>query len=132
MYEFHGWIRFWACDPDEGGEPEKTAAIATIRDRLAQAENEILGWFEIRPTFNGQIVVVAHGLRNHKQNGPSELFRWIGERYPLSYGLLYIYDDESPAHGNEFVVQRLAHGKLTEFVDSLLSPYTPTVEYPDL
>jgi hypothetical protein len=44
------------------------------------------------------------------------LFRRVGEQYPLSYGLLYVHDDEHPAaQNNEFVVYRLAHGKATEF-----------------
>jgi hypothetical protein len=130
VYEFHGWINIWACDPDEGGLAEAEAAIVAIRARLAQAEQEIGGWFEVRGTFNGQIVLVAHGLRNHRQAGPAELFRWVGEQYPLSYGLLYVHDDEDPTRSNEFVVYRLAHGAVTEFADSLLSPFVPTVELP--
>lgn len=130
MYEFHGWISLSACDPDEGGLAEAQAAIAAIRLRLALTEQESGGWFEIRETFNGQIVVIAHGLRNHRQIGPLELFRWVGEQYPLSYGLLYVHDDEDATRGNAFVVYRLAHGRVTEFADSLLSPYMPTVELP--
>jgi hypothetical protein len=129
VYEFHGWINIRASDPDEGDFAEAQAAIVAIRAHLARACEEIRGWFEIRDTFNGQIVVVTHGLRNHRQEGPPELFRWIGERYPLSYGLLYVHDDEDLSRGNEFVVHRLAHGKLTEFADTVLSPFVPTVEY---
>jgi hypothetical protein len=130
VYEFHGWINIRACDPDEGGLAQAEAAIVALRARLARAEQEIGGWFEVRDTFNGQIVVVTHGLRNHRQPGPPELLRWIGEKYPLSYGLLYVHDDEHPAQNNEFVVYRLAHGRVTEFADCLLSPFEPTVDLP--
>ena len=60
------------------------AAIGAIQARLAQAGDDVGGWFEIRRTMNGQIVVVAHGKPNHRQTGPLELFRWVAARYVLS------------------------------------------------
>jgi len=68
---------------------------------------EIRGWFEIRETSNGQIVVVMHGLRNHRQAGPRELFGWVGAEYPLSYGLLYVHDDEDPASPRDILSRQL-------------------------
>jgi hypothetical protein len=128
MYEFHGWINIVASEPEQGGLAEDEAAIAALAGRLREAQEQVDGWFDVRQTFNGQIVVVAHGLRNHRQEGPRELFRWIGGRYPWSYGVLYVRDDEDPDHGNEFAVYRLARGVLTEHADAILSPAVPTVE----
>ena len=130
MYEFHGWINIEAGELDEVSWQETQAAIAALTERLQEAQEEIRGWFEVRETDNGQIVVVAHGLRNHRQDGPRELFRWIGERYPWSYGLLYVWDDEDPERHNDFFVYRLARGVLTEHADPFLSPAVPTVEPP--
>jgi hypothetical protein len=128
MYEFHGWVNIVAAEPGEGSWQEDQAAIAALMERLREAREQVGGWFEVRETSNGQIVVVAHGLRNHRRGGALELFRWIGERYPWSYGLLFVLDDEDPARGNEFVVYRLARGVLTEHADALLSPAAPTIE----
>jgi hypothetical protein len=128
MYEFHGWINIEVGEPDNGSWEETQAAIGTLTERLREAQEQISGWFEVREPYNGQIVVVAHGLRNHRQEGPRELFRWIGTHYPWSYGLLYVHNDEDADPGNEFVVYRLARGVLTEHTDPFLSPVAPTVE----
>src|SRR5688572_23825915 len=125
MYEFHGWVNIWAADPDAGTLANDESAIGVIQAQLAQPNDDVAGWFEIRRTMNGQIVVVAYGLRNHRRTGALEVFRWIGERYPRSYGLLYVFDDEDPERGNEFVVYRLAHGCIVEFRDTVLSPVIP-------
>ena len=86
--------------------------------------------FESRQTSNGLFVFIAHGLRNHRYNPVIDLFRAIGQQFPESYGLLYVHDDESPTHANEFRVWRLAMGMLEERDDLFLSPYVPTVERP--
>jgi len=46
----------------------------------------------------------------------------------MSYGLLYVHNDEDRDRSNEFVVYRLAQGAITQFPDSLLSPFVPTVD----
>ena len=128
MFEFHGWINIWAGDPDETTYADVEAALAAIRIRAQEAEAAIGCWFEVRVTFNGQIVLVTHGLRNHPQDEPLAVFRWVAERYPMSYGLLYVHDEWNEPRNNEFVVYRLAHGVIAEFADSLLSPFVPTVD----
>src|SRR5215467_2984439 len=47
---------------------------------------------------------------------------------PGSYGLLYVWDDESNQHPNEFRVFKLARGRVTEHSDVLLSPVIPALE----
>ena len=128
MFEFHGWINIWAGDPDETTHADVEAAIAAIRVRAREAEAAIGCWFEVRVTYNGQTVLAAHGLRNHAQDEPRAVFRWIGERYPMSYGLLYVRNEWDVPRSNAFVVYRLAYGVITEFPDSLLSPCVPTVD----
>ena len=128
MFEFHGWIRIWAGDPDETTYVDANAALAAIRVRVQEAQAAIGCWFEVGDGYNGQFVLVAHGLRNHPQDEPLAVFRWVAERYPMSYGLLYVHNEWDLPRNNEFVVYRLAHGVITEFPDSLLSPFIPTVD----
>jgi hypothetical protein len=87
--------------------------------------------FEVRQCGNGMIVLMAHGQRNHRFEPVIDLFRWVAESLPLSFGLLYVHDDEQQGRGNEFRVWRLAKGELKENDDPFLSPVIPTVEEPD-
>jgi hypothetical protein len=79
-------------------------------------------------------VLFAHGLRNHRYEPVIDLFRWVAEELPHSYGLLYVRDDED--HGreanydNEFRVWRLARGRFEELADPFLSPCNPIAEAP--
>jgi hypothetical protein len=74
------------------------------------------------------------GARNHRHEPVIELFRWIAEKDPAAYGILYMYDDEDHHRGgdyqNEFRVWRLCRGSLQESEDLLLSPRIPTIEDP--
>ena len=128
MFEFHGWINIWAGDPDETAQADVEAAVVAVRARAREAEAAVGCWFEVRVTSNGQIVLVAHGLRNHPQDEPLAVFRWVAERYSMSYGLLYVHNDQDEPRHNEFVVYRLAQGAIAEFPDSLLSPFVPTAD----
>ena len=55
-------------------------------------------------------------------------FENIGRIAQGSYGLLYMHNDEDSRRHNDFVVYRLARGRVTIFRDELLSPLIPTVE----
>src|SRR4051794_32801997 len=110
MFEFHGWINICAADPDETTYADVESAIATIQARAREAEAAIRCWCEVRSTYNEQIVLVIHGLRNPPQDEPLAVFQWVAERYPLSYGLLYVRNEWDVARRNEFVVYRLARG----------------------
>jgi hypothetical protein len=133
MFEFHGWAVIRVPDPDDapthviGGREDQ--AIKRVRAAVNEAHDEF-SVFEVRRASNGLVVLYAHGLRNHRYDPAIELFRWVAAELPDSYGLLYIHDDESEAHGNEFRVWRLARGRFEEFTDQFLSPYIPTVEPP--
>jgi hypothetical protein len=111
------------------GRGTEVEAIKRVRAAINDAHDEF-SHFEVRQTGNDMIVLIAHGLRNHQFEPVVGLFRWVAAELPNSYGLLYIYNDESETHGNEFRVWRLARGIFEELDDPFLSPYTPTVERP--
>ena len=131
--EFHGWATIRAgqlVPPDFRpiGRGTEVEAIKRICAAINDAHDEF-SLFDVRQTSNNMIVLVAHGLRNHQFEPVVELFRRVAAELPDSYGLLYIHNDESEAHGNEFRVWRLA-GDSDELADPFLSPYIPTVEPP--
>lgn len=58
-----------------------------------------------------------------------ELFQFIADQAPGSYGLLYTRDDEDiEGYDNEFKVYVLARGTLRRQEDVWLSPFVPVVE----
>ena len=134
MFEFHGWavIRLEEKDHETmkefrqiGGRED--AAIKRVRAAVNEVHDEF-SLFDVRRTGNGQIVLMAHGLRNHRYEPVVDLFRWLAGELPDSYGLLYVHDGEREGQDNEFRVWRLALGNFTERDDPFLSPYIPTVE----
>jgi hypothetical protein len=71
------------------------------------------------------------GVHNHAGTYFDDLLsllKVIGEKAPLSYGLVYVLFAEHPVYWNEYRVFRLAKGIITEHEDILLSPCNPTVE----
>ncbi len=137
MFEFHGWATIRVDDRDDPDtsviETREDAAMARVREAIQKADDEF-SLFDLRRTGNGLIVLVAHGLRNHRYEPVIDLFRWVASALPFTYGLLYVHDDEDTHRGanceNEFRVWRLARGEFQELVDPFLSPYIPTVEPP--
>jgi hypothetical protein len=132
LFEFHGW----ACIRVEEDDREKISqtrqredqAIQRIQTRLKEARDGFSSLFEGSRTSNELIVLVAHGLRNHRYQPALELFEWVARELPDSYGLLYVLDDERASTENEFRVWRLARGEFSEHADPFLSPYIPKVE----
>lgn len=134
MFEFHGWASIRVPDSEQKdfsriGEGPEVEAIKRVRSLINEFHDEF-SLLEIRLTGNGLIVLIVHGLRNHRFDAIIDLFRRVGIELPDSYGLLYIHDDESADRGNEFRVWRLARGKLEELADPFLSPCIPTIEPP--
>jgi hypothetical protein len=132
MFEFHGWATIRVAEQERAdfkpiGRGADVDAIKRVRAAINDAHDEF-SLFEVRQTSNNMIVLMAHGLRNHQFEPVVGLFRWLATELPDSYGLLYIHNDESEAHGNEFRVWRLARGRFEELDDPFLSPYIPTVE----
>ena len=134
MFEFHGWAVVRVPDTDDAdfkpiGRGAEVEAIKRVRAAINDAHDEF-SLFDVRQTGNGQIVLLAHGLRNHKFEPAVDLFRWVAAELPESYGLLYVHDGEAAGQNNEFRVWRLARGRFEELADPFLSPYIPTVEPP--
>lgn len=133
MFEFYGW----ACISSDTNELNH-AADGDLHTRL----RHYLGSFE-RPGvvahldigLNGSINVLSvAGCTNHRYQAAVDLFAWLAENGPGSYGLLYVQDDEdyqrTGDYANVFRVWRLARGTLQELDDPFLSPRIPAVEDP--
>lgn len=133
MFEFHGWITIRVKENDsesiEATTLRENRAIEQVRAAISNASNNF-SFFDVRRTSNCMIVLMAHGLRNHRYQPLIELFEQIAQMLPDSYGLLYVHDDEQKGSDNAFRVWRLALGRFTEHDDPFLSPYFPTVEIP--
>ena len=56
------------------------------------------------------------------------IYYLIAKKAVGSYGLLYVHDDEAKDDSNNFVVYKLARGKVDRIADTFLSPFIPTVE----
>jgi hypothetical protein len=137
LFEFHGWATIRVNDRDDADisviHDREEQAIARLREAMQKADDGF-SLFDVRRTSNGLIVLLAHGLRNHRYEVVIDLFRWLADNLPDSYGLLYVHEDEDhdrdANHENEFRVWRLARGELSELGDPFLSPCIPTLEPP--
>ena len=134
MFEFHGWAAIRVGATDDGAvEPIGHGPVFDAIKRLRTAVNEAhdeFSLFEVKQTGNGQTVLMAHGLRNHRFDAVIALFLWLAAELPASYGLLYVRDDEAAGQDNVFRVWRLARGLLDELADQFLSPSIPAVGPP--
>ena len=125
MFEFHGWATLWVDTSDDPDLPvqraREDAAIERVRAAVQVAE-DVFSHFDVRRTGNGLIVLIAHGLRNHRYEPVITLFREVAAMLPDSYGLLYVHDDEGLSRGGNYTdtfrVWRVARGELAEVADS--------------
>ncbi|MDQ6420473.1 Imm7 family immunity protein [Paenibacillus sp. LHD-117] len=124
MFEFHGWIvlRYHTHDTNEILQDK---AYNKFINYLKVADTEGISTVKRRNGLNSWVI---NGLHNHRSDYVLEMYKWVSENLPGSYGLLYIHDDEDVRDHNKFVVWKLARGALTCEKDSLLSPYIPVVE----
>ena len=124
MVEFHGWatIRYHTHDTSQSLQDQ---CWKKIEDHIPSLPVPNLVHLQ---KYNGCDSLHIAGQHNHEAEYVIELFRWIAQVAPGSYGILYFQDDEDEKYENEFRVWRLCRGELTEHDDPLLSPYVPTVE----
>lgn len=131
MFEFHGWVNIKEDDSDDADIEILDARLNELSDQI---ENEINNteWpnciLRLFRGLNGENHLIMTGFRNHRQNKIIDLFRWIAERQPFSYGLLHVRDDEERGYENVFRVFSMARGKVKESTEELLSPCTPKIE----
>lgn len=129
MFEFHGW----ACIRHHAHDTDLALQDACVRECEARLEGLDIDHLARIQRYNGVDSLVISGRHNHRQSYVIELFQWIADHAPGSYGLLYVHDDEDArggSHSLEFRVWRLARGALEARPDPFLSPVTPTLEDP--
>ncbi|MDC7125804.1 MAG: Imm7 family immunity protein [Spirochaetales bacterium] len=124
MVEFHGWatIRYHTYDTDTDLQNQ---CWKKIEDHISSLPVPKMVHLQ---RYNGCDSLHIAGQHNHEAGYVIELFKWIAQDAPGSYGILYFQDDEDVKHENEFRVWRLCRGSLSENDDPFLSPYVPTVE----
>lgn len=126
MVEVHGWITLretYGVVDDEDME----GILERIRNVIDESEYPSL---QIQVN-NGEYFIEFSRYTNHLSGdvtGLLSIFETVGRIAEGSYGLLHMHNDEDSKHCNEFVVYRLARGRVTAFQDSFLSPLIPTVE----
>ncbi|MDE7225120.1 MAG: immunity 7 family protein [Acetatifactor sp.] len=130
MVEVHGWITL--------RETYRVTDDEDIERIVTEIEDEIhrLAWSSISVSVNnGQYFIEFTRYTNHLSDDVKRLipfYEMVGRIAEGSYGLLYIHNDEDSRHYNDFVVYRLARGKVTVLQDEFLSPLIPTVEDEDV
>jgi hypothetical protein len=137
VFEFHGWAVIRVSDLDDPPLEVIAARERDAAERARTAIRDITGGaslFQVARTSNEMLVLLAHGLKNHRSETAVDLFRWLANELPESYGLLYVRDDEDHERGGDyencFRLWRLARGRLDELGDPFLSPCIPAIEAP--
>jgi hypothetical protein len=126
MFEYHGW----AVVRDGTGDNANLRRIVGELQRVSGEFNNGSGVSDIR-WINGECLVSFAGLPNHRHECVFDWFHWLAKHAPGSYGLLYVWDDESETFGNSFRVSCLRRGEVVQGADTFLSPCIPTIESPD-
>jgi hypothetical protein len=131
MFEFYGWAKL-RSDTYESTDEAMALLFAGVQSHLQQLRQDgIVAHVDVG-VDHFRVFLVA-GLRNHLYRPVFDLFEWIAENGPGSYGLLYVWDDEDTHvadYSEVFRVWRLARGELQEMDDPFLSPTIPTIEDP--
>ena len=135
MYEFHGWVNIVADDSDEPElsvlETRRSALVAAIDDRVEAFRSSPLTFVHIARDLNGQAHLLISGFRNHRDDRVLDLFRWIAEHQPCSYGLLHVRNDEDPdGLDDAFVVHTVKRGSFSSAREQNLSPCIAELEAP--
>ena len=102
--------------------------LSTIRALLAESDR-ISNETAKLTNANGEWHVWLAGCHNHHSPNIVDLFRTIAHTAPGSYGILYIYDDESSENWDRWVMRR---GTVQESRDEDLSPHVGLVEDADV
>lgn len=128
MFEYHGWavVRDDTCDGDETNLRRIVGELQNVADSF----NDGSGTSDIR-WANGDCFVTFAGNPNHRNERVFGWFTWLAKHAPGSYGLLYVWDDESTEFENAFRVYCLRRGQVEQRADTFLSPCIPVIEDPD-
>ncbi len=128
MVEYNGWF---SINESLNGENEnEIISVALEIERFINFINDSNGLIVLKP-MNGKYYLHIGGYTNHRNQEIEEVFsllNFISEIAKGSYGLLYYRDDEDKNKNNEFIIYKLAKGKITKEDDNLLSPCNPKIE----
>jgi hypothetical protein len=139
MYSAHGWATIWPSEKNDDAADDVLDQMDALRDQIAnhiqqlglsRPEQGMRNPFAEMRALNNATHLWLSGNNNHAvwHEAILDLFRYIANVAPGSYGLLYTEDDEDSEHPNQFRVWVLARGILAERGDPFLSPHFPTVE----
>ncbi len=126
MVEMHGWITI--RDTFHATDEDNTSAIV---DRINKELEKLKYYTSSVKWMNGSGYLQYSLYTNHWSDDCKEIlniYDLVSNKAVGSYGLLYVYDDEAEKEGDSFVVYKLARGKVERIVDTLLSPFIPTIE----
>jgi hypothetical protein len=130
MYQVHAWFGL-----SESTFESEDSVLQPILGDL-QALLDASATFNVRADvapLNGVYFLTVTALVNHRSSAEEEiegLVRFITQRLPGSWGLLYERDDETtaPPGPNAYRVRVVARGRVQERADPFLSPCQPTIE----
>lgn len=131
-FEFHGWavVRANFKVPDSLAEEivyDKSEAVS-----VQKIQTYLDSEYTFQSSFlltQGGYILNTNGFSNHYRDSPLELFEFVKEMAPGSYGLLHIRDEEdSGGWDNHFQAWVLKKGTLSRQSDQFLSPFQPEVE----
>jgi hypothetical protein len=115
MFEYH----CWAVVQADGMEAEREL-VQELEERIAELSESSRKTFHL--TYLNEVHVVASGLRNHAETEVIDVFHWLAERSPRSYGLLYIRNEHVEPDGTwRFEVQKLSRGRIEYLEDRYLA-----------
>lgn len=128
MFEFNGWTVLRHHTHDDNTDLQESK-INALKAYLKKIDTENVTVLKSR---NGLDSLLISGLHNHYQSYVIDIYHWIANHMPGSYGLLYIHDDEDKNekfdNSNNFSVWKLTRGTLARVEDLYLSPCIPTIE----
>ena len=129
MVEVHGWITL--------RETYKVVDDDNVEPLIKQINNEIekIEYPQIQiKVNNGNYYIELTVYTNHMSSDIDDIlgfFETVGKITEGSYGLLYLHNDEDRDNYNNFIVYRLARGKVQVLQDEMLSPIVPVLEDED-
>lgn len=140
MFRYYGWIalEYHTHDTDTILQDH---AISRFKKYVEDSHFEDDTYIISRR--NGIDSFIISRMHNHKHDDIICLYKWVAEKLPGSYGLLYIHDDEDfngpynrkydyddleIDNSNKFIVWKLMRGVLTKEEDPFFSPCIPAIE----
>lgn len=127
MFEYKGWLTL-SYDTYEEDFLKLQEQIPILNKSIEKFNN--IAQFAKIVNCNENYVLSLIGILNH-ENGKikelNDLLVFISKILPATYGVIYVRDQDGLDYNN-YIVIRLAKGKIERFSDYILSPCLPTIE----